>query len=362
MRDAVDRIRRRLLVFPKGAHRGDYRSFVLNTRLFLLTLFGHVSFVPVFIYLGHPIALLNNLLCIAVDVFCVFLNLRGRVRESALTLLAFVCWHSICSIVIFGKDHGFQFYLLVMPIVVFFLRMSLPSKLFISATLFAMLAGANLYVSGHAPLSPQSEAVTQFIFMSNAGTIMFLVFFYADYYHKIVTSIETQLTHEATHDNLTKLPNRAYFFDSLERAILSSSKSDQHLCIVMADVDHFKRVNDTYGHHGGDAVLRRVAQVIRRALRNHDTLARYGGEEFSLILPACGVSDALMVLGRVQQALRAETIDVGDGRSASVTMSFGVTTFHSDSVIAAEQLVQRADEALYRAKQNGRDRIECGDA
>jgi diguanylate cyclase (GGDEF)-like protein len=358
MREAIERIRRRFFEFSKDVPPADYRTFVVNTRVLLLTLLGHTTFVPVFIYLAHPLAIFNTVLCIAIDIAGLVLNLRGRVRAGVLAATAGVCWHTGWDILLFGDRQGFQFYLLIMPIVIFFLRMPLLRKFVLSAIPFAILTGTFTYVTEWGPLAPQSEIVNRLVFYANAGTLTLFVVIWADYFRQVVDDMEARLTHQATHDKLTGLPNRAALLAMLESAIANAAKLGEPVSVVMADIDLFKRINDTYGHPGGDAVLRRVAQIVQATLRTRDTLARYGGEEFSLVLPACGTDDARLVLARTQKALRAEAIDVGEGRSAAVTMSFGVTTFQGNDATTIEQMLRRADEALYLAKQNGRDRVE----
>jgi diguanylate cyclase (GGDEF)-like protein len=131
---------------------------------------------------------------------------------------------------------------------------------------------------------------------------------------------------------------------------------NQHCSILMLDLDHFKRINDTYGHAMGDAVLQHFAQLMRKAFRSIDMAARVGGEEFAVILPGSDLAAARTSAERLREIV-AKTPLVQDGKTISVTVSIGAATMvPSDS--EADQMLIRADEALYRAKENGRNQVE----
>ena len=157
-----------------------------------------------------------------------------------------------------------------------------------------------------------------------------------------------ELQMAATTDQLTGLANRR----QMDRAMRDSA--DPSLAVVMADVDHFKQVNDTWGHPTGDAVLRTVASRLRRSLRTEDVIGRWGGEEFLIMLPGAGGDDALEVCERLLDAVRAPLM-IDDGPE-QVTVSLGVAA-RSTLAEDVEDLLRRADAALYRAKADGRDRV-----
>ncbi|HZG53505.1 MAG TPA: sensor domain-containing diguanylate cyclase [Pyrinomonadaceae bacterium] len=162
----------------------------------------------------------------------------------------------------------------------------------------------------------------------------------------------TQMQQLALTDGLTGCVNRRSFEMQLERDLRLATRMRQPVSLIMLDIDHFKRVNDTYGHDAGDAALRFLADVLRDELRGVDTAARYGGEEFAVILPQAGLDGALIVAERLRS--RLETTEVpGIGY---ITGSFGLATFplHANS---RDGLVGAADRALYEAKHAGRNRI-----
>ncbi len=167
---------------------------------------------------------------------------------------------------------------------------------------------------------------------------------------------QAALRHEATHDRLTGLWNRGMILDHLKRELSRTRRETKSLAVLMADLDHFKRVNDVHGHGAGDAVLREVGRRMRSVLRDYDAIGRYGGEEFLLVLAGAGASVAREVAERVRAAV--EAAPVLDGRlELSVSASLGAACTTSVG-FEASALVQVADRALYRAKAAGRNRVE----
>jgi diguanylate cyclase len=157
---------------------------------------------------------------------------------------------------------------------------------------------------------------------------------------------------EARTDGLTGLANRRALDDELHRRVAESRRHGRPLCVVHFDLDHFKRLNDTHGHQGGDAVLRGVARVLRGTLRESDLVARYGGEEFTAVLPDATLGDARQVADRARRNIEGERFEF-HGQHLQVTTSVGVAELAADEDVAA--LLRRADEALYAAKQGGRN-------
>jgi diguanylate cyclase (GGDEF)-like protein len=154
---------------------------------------------------------------------------------------------------------------------------------------------------------------------------------------------------------LTGLPNRLAFETTLERDYTLSLRTRQPLSLIMLDLDRFKRVNDTYGHNRGDAVLAQLAQVLQSVIRGSDHPARWGGEEFVIVLPNSTALEAAVLAERIRKAVEKEDFQVG-----ALTVSLGVAQL--EEIDSPLSLARRADEALYRAKAAGRNRVECGDA
>lgn len=178
--------------------------------------------------------------------------------------------------------------------------------------------------------------------------------------HHLVRSLAEQMDTtrryrvQASTDALTRLANRAYLMQAGEQLLARAHEQQTPFCAAMLDVDHFKRVNDTHGHPAGDAVLKAVAEQVRRAVRGHDLVGRYGGEEFLILLDGARLNDAAAVCERLRVRIAQSTI-AHEGTPIRVTVSQGLAQARPGEDLAA--LLARADAALYQAKSAGRDRV-----
>jgi diguanylate cyclase (GGDEF)-like protein len=161
-----------------------------------------------------------------------------------------------------------------------------------------------------------------------------------------------QLAALAATDNLTQLPNRRKLDETLESEIARASRYESLLSVVIVDVDHFKQVNDSLGHDGGDAVLAEIARLLRTHVRSSDMAGRWGGEEFLILMPG---SDA-QAASRLAEKLRIIIADHAFSGIGHVTCSFGAAQYRPGQGVA--ELFKHADAALYRAKRAGRNRVE----
>lgn len=161
-------------------------------------------------------------------------------------------------------------------------------------------------------------------------------------------------------DPLTGLRTRLTMAQDLEREISRTARSKRPFYLAILDIDHFKTINDTYGHENGDRVLVAIADQISRGLRGHDDAYRIGGEEFLLCLKETDAAGCAVVLERLRLAIEKNQISLSDGRTVSVTASLGVTACNGNGSIKSEALMRAADQALYRAKNEGRNSIIVG--
>ncbi len=169
------------------------------------------------------------------------------------------------------------------------------------------------------------------------------------------TEVEYELIRLATVDALTGLPNRRHFLDRAERELNRAQRRDIPLSVIYLDIDHFKAVNDRFGHGVGDAVLQTVAGALNGSLRPYDVVGRLGGEEFAVLLPNAALEAAKTVSQRILERVRTQETPTGDGDPVRVTISGGVAQFRPDESI--EAALARADAALYEAKRGGRDQM-----
>jgi two-component system cell cycle response regulator len=161
----------------------------------------------------------------------------------------------------------------------------------------------------------------------------------------------------ATTDALTGLLNRRAFLESTRREVARAKRYNDHLSVVLLDVDHFKHINDKRGHSAGDLVLSAVGKLLNTSLRTCDIVARWGGEEFVLVLPATALEQGEEVAERVRKTLASANIKDSNGDVIPVTASFGVAAYNGDETL--EQMIDRSDRAMYLAKSGGRNRVVC---
>lgn len=172
-----------------------------------------------------------------------------------------------------------------------------------------------------------------------------------------ILALHKKLHIQATHDRLTGVWNRAAIMDYLREELERGAHQSTSISVIVADLDHFKRINDTYGHLAGDAVLQEAAHRMRLALRPYDRIGRYGGEEFLITASNCDSSHTMALAERVRNSIGSGPV-TGQFGEISMTVSLGVAIGSGRIGADATMLIAAADEALYRAKKAGRNRVE----
>ena len=174
---------------------------------------------------------------------------------------------------------------------------------------------------------------------------------------KRILELQQSLRFAATHDFLTGLLNRSEILAALQREFSRSGREGKSATVILADIDHFKRVNDSLGHAAGDEVLKEVARRMKSDLRPYDVVGRYGGEEFLIILPGCDLPNGVRRAEQIRHQIANEPVHTPSGPvSATISMGVTVTAFGSD--LTGADILQQADVSLYKAKNNGRNRTE----
>ena len=175
---------------------------------------------------------------------------------------------------------------------------------------------------------------------------------------QVVSSLKKQrlFEHKALVDDLTQLYNRAWLNENFTTLLDRCKKDRQPFCYFMIDIDHFKKINDTYGHQVGDFVLQLTANTLDTLSRTGDAVVRYGGEEIAMLLPNTDINDALRIAERARQSIEDKNIEYEPDKTLKITVSIGVSSLtHSES---STDLIKYADEALYYAKAHGRNQVK----
>lgn len=172
-------------------------------------------------------------------------------------------------------------------------------------------------------------------------------------------SARESLRFATTHDALTGLCNRSEVLDLLRKEMARSARQDNPLGVILADIDHFKSINDTFGHLAGDGLLKELGKKLTSKLGVYDAAGRFAGEEFLLVMPGCDLETTIRRAEEIRQSVSA--IPLGASRETNVTISLGVTSDVFGSEQEIQPLLQRLDQALARARQRGRNRVECAE-
>jgi diguanylate cyclase (GGDEF)-like protein len=166
----------------------------------------------------------------------------------------------------------------------------------------------------------------------------------------------SSVENRANYDTLTGLYNRRYFEEKLRVEAQKSFANSIPLSLIMVDIDHFKKVNDTFGHPEGDMILREIASLLKKSVRKKDTVVRYGGEEFILFLPGADIEVSSMIAERIRLLVESTLFDVGKAQ-LNLSVSLGISSFPVHRAMSDGELIKMADQALYEAKRGGRNRV-----
>ncbi len=186
------------------------------------------------------------------------------------------------------------------------------------------------------------------------GSTTILKFSYQD---SLDEQLQRNLYDSATRDALSQLYNKKYLIDAIAKEFAYAARHKVPLTLAMIDVDHFKRINDTYGHQCGDYVLQRLGKIMSDAVRAEDILARYGGEEFAVVLRECQEDQAVLFGERLRRIVEGAEF-IYNGQRIRVTISVGLATLREGEFVSPDDLIAAADKYLYKAKQNGRNKVE----
>lgn len=174
-----------------------------------------------------------------------------------------------------------------------------------------------------------------------------------------IVRLEQTLNQLASRDSLTQCWNRRMMEDLRDNSIAEAQRNKSPLTLMVVDIDHFKKINDQYGHAAGDSALKQVVAVMNNNLREYDQVGRFGGEEFVIILPSTDIDSAWGVAERIRSAIQFHPMQTDTSASIDLTVSIGMAQYDPNIDRHGNQLFDRADQALYEAKQAGRNRISC---
>jgi len=315
-----------------------------------------LAFLILFYKSGVNELAIINIASILCYVLTFSLLAHHHVIAGWMTIIAEVVAHAVLAVYLVGWDSGFHFYImLVPPVMVVSPLDNWRGKAPLVTGLIVLYVGLDFFLRQATPGFILPMPVLNGLHYFNLITVLVILIFLAGMYYRLVVQSEQQLREMATTDPLTRLRNRRSVLDTSMSEAAKQRRDGRPLSFVLCDVDHFKAVNDTFGHEAGDDVLKSVAKILRGGVREVDHAARWGGEEFLLLLPETAMPGAVLVANRLRESIADLKVPSKNG-PLNVTMTFGVCTLHLNEPI--EQAIARADKALYQGKHSGRNRVE----
>jgi diguanylate cyclase len=231
-------------------------------------------------------------------------------------------------------------------------KIHISQKWLFSVVLVCIAAGTGVYLVTR---NLQNQMTIIIIYLS-ATIIISMVMFYLTEYVAIINRKYDVLKDEAEKDFLTGLNNPRQFYKSLNQYVEICCDGSRHVSLLYIDIDHFKMINDTYGHDNGDTVLKEMGIIFKQAARNKDIVSRKGGEEFAVLLIDCNEDQAVMAAERIRWAVENHEFKLSDHSTVKVTISIGISSI-PEKTTSVNELIELADKALYSAKQSGRNRV-----
>jgi diguanylate cyclase len=334
---------------PLTAHQQAFCRVLLG--LAVVAGLVHAGFMFMMAWAAVNSLAVGNVASVLSYVLMFQLARRGQLRWSLITGGTEVMAHAVVATWVIGWASGFHYYiLLILPILIMSTVTSRQDKVVgVPVFGFVMLA-LDAFCRQRAPEVSLDASILTTLHYFNLISCMTILVLMSVLYLRQIQNAEHQLRAMATTDPLTQLNNRRALMEVIQHEERRLNRGRQNLSFVMADIDHFKQINDNLGHEVGDQVLQKVSQALAGGVRDVDHLARWGGEEFLVVLPDADEVEATQVAERLRQAVGAVAL-----KDRTVSMTFGVSEVCGDET--AEQALSRADAALYEGKRSGRNRV-----
>ncbi|MGR9106225.1 MAG: GGDEF domain-containing protein [Gammaproteobacteria bacterium] len=331
----------------------NYRIYLVINTIAYLGIAVHLVLIPLFFWLNLVGLSQLNVLSSIMWIAAWAVNRRAKHNCAVFLMTSELIMHTVFAVPIVGWHAGFQYYLFAaIPFTLFNNRLPGYAVVLISIAMCMLFILLNVYTHDQTTNVALSEELSLTIDHINI-IVSFTALCIISYYFRLASlQLENELEKQAHTDPLTGLYNRRRMIDFLNQHGLLALRNQSDLSIIFADIDHFKKINDTHGHDCGDYILGAVANFIRQHLRKTDTLARWGGEEFLIILPDTDLNGARVIAEKIRKAIADQRFQI-DNRELFVTLTFGISQHSHERPI--NETIKAADIALYNGKQSGRN-------
>lgn|GEM_PF-744137 len=327
-------------------------NIVYISTVFLCAILASVFFLLV----GCPLVAVLQVMAVLVSGLAIWLNRRQRYGLGSLFFISLISGMSVVEVLQFGLTPGFQYYFFNMAGLIMFTNWK-PWQKWLGVLLETVMFIFVFFMAfNQTPPVQMSQGMTGFFHTLNVVLNIAGVTNSASYYIMIATNAHRQVSNLAMKDYLTGLMNRTSFDDFMAELASNLQTQGHGLAILMLDLDHFKKINDTCGHLCGDELLRQFAAILKQSIRSGDLAARYGGEEFAVVAQIDDPAQARDLAERLRRDVEEMAFLFG-GQARKVTVSIGALFIPSQADIQQHEALDRADKLLYQAKAEGRNQV-----
>jgi diguanylate cyclase (GGDEF)-like protein len=347
---------------PTSSNNIAVESYWRLSRIALgLAVALHIVFAVAFYSLQIESLVYLSVAAAAIYGGCIVLAKRRlRLLVTGLTLFSLAAYSFLLTRLV-GLASGFQYYAwLVIPLVFFNTETRMQTKV-VLATASIITCIAFTWLSPKTALITVAYPTLSNFFIFNVGCFLVANGLLAFTYAHAVGEASRQLHELATTDALTGLANRRRLLEIASHEIARSQRVYQPMSILLMDIDHFKSINDQFGHAGGDSVLLSLTHTLKKTIRSLDHIARWGGEEFLVLMPGVDLAVARAAAERIRLTLATTPLFTNDTELESLRLTVTVGVSEWQVIESIERCIERADVAMYRGKDNGRDRVEVHD-
>lgn len=339
----------------------QFRFLYAAEHVYMAGLLLHGLFLLVFFWLNIYELYLFNIFSLIIFSLALYLNRNGHHYLALWLAYIEVILHASLAIVLLGWSSGFYYYMVAIPPLLFINpNRYLAEKIILSAIPVGLMIVLYTDPFGMFSLYDLNIGIIRLLHIGNLIATVALVAYLAHYYSKGVNDSERQLqklteAYEelATYDSLTRLLNRHAMLQAIEDEVSRFRRLKKPFVLALGDIDDFKKVNDRFGHHAGDVLLKEFASRMQQRLRRHDVVSRWGGEEFLILLADVTLEEAEVVLNDLRNCL-AEPVRVNN-LGHKVTITFGACQYSDTQGV--EKTIQFADKAMYQGKRAGKNRV-----
>lgn len=350
------------LAAAKAIASDAHRFFTLPNVAFLMGLCIHACLIPVFLSLGIQVLVGFNAISVLLYLLCICLNQRDASDLAKILGICEVCAHAWLAVTLLGWGSGFHYFILALVPLIF---LNPSWNLFAKVVSLALLYGQYVFLLFRSRVVPPVVTIppSQLDLLNGInicllfGVIAGLAFSYTQAIkasHELLLEANKKLELLATIDDLTHLINRRNMIQQIEYEMIRFLRSSRPFSLVLGDIDDFKQFNDRYGHDCGDFLLVQLADLMKTTLRMQDVISRWGGEEFLILLPETSLEEGQIAAERLRKKIEEAAFRYR-GNDLSVTMTFGVCTYHHG--IEIDPCIRQADRALYQGKQDGKNQV-----